>query len=419
MDFFFNETIDNAIDAIFYKHNIEKAHKALEDLKKLADKGDADAMYLIARCYGGRDFCWKYFNFPKNDALVYKYLKESIINGSAIGVIGSMRAGALTDELERKMPFASIKEAWEQVYEKAKNGNAFCQNMIGNSYYWLDIIRINNIDSNSYDDKSWIKFLRAMMKESIPWYEKAFENGVSFAGRNLITIYEEGEEGIIEPEPHKAIEVEKLGAKLGYPEWKEKYGTRLIETDEDEKKGVELCRIAAEEGQKIGWYEVARAYQRGKAYPIDYKKSLEAAENGIDCVDDINCCEIAVELYLEEYEGIEKNYERAVYLLEKSKDTNRDSIIPKLAFCYLLGLGCPQNTDEALNLIKDLIEDDVDDKYLDHCIGVMFAEGIGFKKNIKKAIAFWQKNVDEENFSFSKYALNQYKRTWYGKWVKK
>lgn len=420
MSHFFNEIIDNAIEAIFYNHNIENAHKALEDLKKIASEGDADAMYLVARCYAGKDFCWKYFEFPENNVLVNKYLKESIINGSAIGVIGSMRAGALTEELERKMPFSSIKEAWNQVYEKAQNGNAFCQNMIGNSYYWLDIVHINNIDPNKYEDEeSWKQFLNKMMKRSIPWYEKAFKNGMSFAGRNLITIYEKGEEGIIEPEPHKALEVEKLGASLGYPEWKEKYGTRLIETDEDEKKGVELCRVAAEEGQKIGWYEVARAYQRGKAYPIDYKKSLQAAENGIGCMDDFNCCEIAAELYLGDYVGVEKNYERAVYLLERAKQQGSEYVITRLAFCYLLGLGCKKDVEKALLLMNDIINEDEDfeDEYLNYCLGFIFSEGIQVKKNIKKAIQFWEQDAD--TFKPSKEAIQQYKRTWYGKWIKK
>ena len=42
------------------------------------------------------------------------------------------------------MPFATLKEAWNAVYEKAQAGCLFAMNMIGNTYFWLDVVRIEN-----------------------------------------------------------------------------------------------------------------------------------------------------------------------------------------------------------------------------------------------------------------------------------
>ena len=50
-----------------------------------------------------------------------------------MGVLGAMRCGMLTPEMEEAMPFASLREAWNAVYEKAQAGCLFAMNMIGNT----------------------------------------------------------------------------------------------------------------------------------------------------------------------------------------------------------------------------------------------------------------------------------------------
>ena len=179
-----------------------------------------DAMYLLARCYGGRDFCWKDFGFPEDEDKMEKYMRMSILGGSAMGVVGSMRAGMLSAELEREMPFANIKEAWDIVYQKARSGSGFCQNMIGNSYYWLDIVRIEGRTEEQFSNfRQWIDYLRNMMLESIPWYEEALRNKIGMAGRNLVNLYRDGEEALqIKPQPQEAVKILKMGAELGLGE---------------------------------------------------------------------------------------------------------------------------------------------------------------------------------------------------------
>ena len=48
------------------------------------------------------------------------------------------------------MPFASLKEARDDVLSKAEAGHPFCQYMIGNTYYFGDCFEIDGIDPVSY-----------------------------------------------------------------------------------------------------------------------------------------------------------------------------------------------------------------------------------------------------------------------------
>lgn len=419
MKYWFNEIVDSAIAAIYYDFNIEKAQEAMQKLETAANNNDADAMYLLARCYGGKDFCSVYYEFPEDALKMKKYMEKSIINGSALGVIGSMRSGMLSEQMKKEMPFSSLLEAWEQVYAKAEAGCAFCQNMVGNAYYWLDILDITETNESNFENQElWFNHLHKMVKQSIFWYEKAFQNGMSFSGRNLVNLYENG--GAYElcsPDVNKAIAIEKLGAELGYPEWKEKYGTRLIETGKDERRGVQLCEEAALQGYKIGWFEVAMAYQRGNAFPIDYKKSLEAAENGIGWINDYNCCELAIRLYMGNYYGITQNYKRAFQLLKRLESQGNEWGFDRLAFCYAHGYGCSQDSHKALDLLEYLWENEEDTYYMDYTYAFLLANGLGVEQDIQKAAKIW--HSIRKDFPLAEEALQGYKRTLFGKWIKK
>ena len=99
----------------------------------------------------------------------------------------------LTPQFRELMPFGSIKEAWETIYEKAENGCAFCQYMIGNTYYFLDIIEIEGRKESEFENrKAWEDWKREQMEKSIPWFDKAFSGDMILAGRNYCHYYQHG-----------------------------------------------------------------------------------------------------------------------------------------------------------------------------------------------------------------------------------
>ena len=146
-------------------------------------------------------------------------LHQAISLGSAAAALGALRMDMLTPELREIMPFDHINEAWEIILEKAENGCPFCQYMIGNIYYFLDIIEIEGRKESEFADKeAWDAWRKWEMEQSIPWFEKAFSGGMILAGRNYVHYYQYGRGDLIPPEPEKAVPIMRQGAEHGYPE---------------------------------------------------------------------------------------------------------------------------------------------------------------------------------------------------------
>ena len=137
---YFSDVVDKAIEDLYYCCNNDKAKAAADALLSAAKDGDGDACYFLSRCFSGPCYSWEYHPFEENEAAAYAMLHQAISLGSAAAVLGALRMDMLTPEFKEIMPFDNIKEAWDVIYEKAENGCAFCQYMIGNAYYYLDII---------------------------------------------------------------------------------------------------------------------------------------------------------------------------------------------------------------------------------------------------------------------------------------
>ena len=416
MNTYFNQIVEEAIQALYCSYDIARGQEAFKKLQKASNEGDVDAMYLLARCYGGCDFCWKDFGFPEDEDKMEKYMHMSILGGSAMGVVGSMRAGMLSAELEREMPFANIKEAWDIVYQKARSGSGFCQNMIGNSYYWLDIVRIEGRTEEQFSNfRQWIDYLRSMMLESIPWYEEALRNKIGMAGRNLVNLYRDGEEALqIKPQPQEAVKILKMGAELGLGEWMYHYGDHVSQIEGCEEEGVYWYKCAAEAGVKNAWYDMAYAYYWGEGVHKDLRKALEYAQKGLESSLDADCRGIMGAIYFEGGQGIPKDYVRAVQMLEQARAKGSSLYNDCLAVCYAMGYGVTKNLYQAKQLLEEI--DDCSD-YTRFVWGLLYTEGVGVKQDVKEGIAYW-KSVEEE-CPLAEQALAQYKKTWYGKWVRR
>ncbi|MCI8649868.1 MAG: sel1 repeat family protein [Anaerotruncus sp.] len=411
---YFSDVVEQGIADIYYCYDKERAAAALQPLINAAAAGDGDAAYLVSRCLSGPQYSWTYHTFQENDEGVEYYIRQSIRNGSAIGVLGSMRCGMLTPEMEAIMPFDSIQDAWNVVLEKAENGSQFCQNMIGNTYFWLDIVRIEGKDADSFPNKkAFASYLRECTLACIPWFEKAFRNGMGFAGRNLYNLYKSGEEGLVEPQPEKADEVEQLGASLGYPDWQEQYGKRLLKTKGKEQEGLALCEAAAAKGQLSAWYSVANAYKQGKIVPKDLQRAMAYCEKGLEDPKAIGCANIAGEMYYLGKDGIAQDYAKAVELFERAHRQNNDWGNDMLGTCYLFGYGCEKNPVRARELFE---EADYTSELIQYGLGLIYADGLGVKEDIKKGVEYLQKAKD---YAPAQEALRRFKKTMFGKWVRK
>ena len=50
---YFSDAVDNAIEAIYYTYDREKAAAAIQPLADAANAGDGDAAYILSRCVSG------------------------------------------------------------------------------------------------------------------------------------------------------------------------------------------------------------------------------------------------------------------------------------------------------------------------------------------------------------------------------
>ncbi len=418
MGIYFSDPVDNALSAIYYTYDCEKAAACIQPLTEASNAGDGDASYILSRCVSGPQYSWDYHPFQADDDMAGQLVRRSIAQGSAMGVLGAMRCGELTPEMEREAlrHFSSLQEAWNAVYEKAQAGCLFCQNMIGNTYFWLDIPRIEDKGPDDFPNKTaFAAWLRETELKCLPWFERAFSGGMGFSGRNLYNLLNDGDADFgIEAQPEKALAVARLGAEKGYPDWQERYAGILKERDGWTPEVFTLYDAAANQGQLSSWFYVGYAYELGKTVGRNCSKAMECYELGLQDPNQIGCANRAGRLLFHGADGVPRNYARAIQLFEQAR-ANGDNTWGNdmLGNCYLFGLGCEKDPARALRLFQEV---DYGSDLLNYGLGTIYTDGLGVPQDIKKGVEYLQK---AKNYAPAQEALLHFKKTLFGKWVRR
>ncbi len=408
MGMYFSDVVDKAIEDLYYCCDNDKAKAAADALLSAAKDGDGDACYFLSRCFSGSCYSWEYHPFEENEAAAYAMLHQAISLGSAAAVLGALRMDMLTPELREIMPFDSLGDAWEEILEKAEKGCAFCQYMIGNTYYFLDIIEIeDHKESDFANKKAWNAWKRLQMEQSIPWFEKSFSGGMILAGRNYCHYYQYGRGDYILPEPEKAVTIMRQGAERGYPEWMYAYANHLAYTDDNFKDALPWAQKAAEAGHLWGWHIMGDIYWDGKTVERNLPYSIECYEKTAGYGNDSYACRQLGRLYFHGW-GTETDYARAVQWLERDEEPQYVKY-DLLGICYLLGYGCRQDLAKG----KAFLERSEDSPYKSYGLGMMYAEGLGVRENIEKGVEYLKK---AGNYGPAVEALKHYKKSLFGVW---
>jgi len=415
---YFSDVVDKAIEDIYYCYNPARAAAAIEPLAKASNDGDGDAAYILSRCLSGPQYSWDYHPFPEDDEGVERLIRRSITLGSAIGVLGAMRCGMLTPEMEEetRKHFASLQEVWNTVYQKAEAGSLFCQNMIGNTYFWLDVPRIEGKGPDDFPSrKDFARYLTETELKCLPWFDKAFRGGMGFAGRNMFNLYNVGDEDFgIQAQPEKAVAVAKLGAEKGYPDWEERYAGILKKKDGASREAFDLYYDAARKGQISSWFYVGYAYEMGKGAGKDCREAAKCYELGLQDPGEVGCANRLGRLYFRGQDGIPQDYARAVQLLEQAYGTGKNTWgCDMLGVCYLFGYGCQKDPARAFRFLQ---EADHDTDLRNYGFGVAYTEGLGVPEDIKKGVEYLQK---AKNYAPAQEALLHFKKTLFGRWVRR
>lgn len=212
------------------------------DALKIANDPEArelgDAYALLARVYAGPRFTWEESNFPEDNMRTYQCLHDSIRRCSPIGTLQALRIkGSITPTVEKDMQI-SFDDAFRVVYDHANQGDAYCQYVIGNVFFWRDDNRISSAETMlTPPPMSWTKRIQrsltansvqdriAALQGTVPdetlqenasnlakeWFNKALDNGLAMFQGNLRNIY------IDEADFSNARRVARTAAELGNP----------------------------------------------------------------------------------------------------------------------------------------------------------------------------------------------------------
>lgn len=407
--------VKQALQDIYYNERTGRGKEALALLERASESGDGDATCILARCYCGRQYVWAGHGFPEDDAKATKLLHKSVEQGSALGVLVALRSGELTPSVQKKMPFADLQEALNTAVELAEEGDAFSQYVVANSYFWWDFLRIQNKGKDSFPNQAAFKaYLKENISKCEDWFWKALRGGMYFAANNLNKYYKEGDEDIIAPQPEKARDLYKIGAELGHPIMQVIYADDLT-TEGRKEEACRWYREAAEGGHPGAWYEVGRCCFNGEGTTQDDAYAVQCFETELSR-DPIHAgaCNLLGKAYLFG-RGVPLDYAKAYqYLSTAYYKQNSTWGVFYLAQCSFNGWGTPQDYGKAMEFMNKMTFKNPEADYMR---GYIYARGLGgVPEDIKKGVEYLQK---AGNFDKAKEELLNYKKTFFGRWVRR
>ncbi|WP_295761866.1 hypothetical protein [uncultured Oscillibacter sp.] len=407
--------VERALQDIYYDVRTGRGKEAFALLEEASAAGDGDASCVLARCLCGYQYVWRGHGFPEDDERATKLLHKSVEQGSALGVLVALRSGELTPSVQKKMPFQSLQAAFDEVEALAEGGDAFCQYIVGNSYFWWDFLRIQDKGKDSFSSQAEFKaYLKEQISKCEDWFWKAFRGGVYFAANNLNKYYREGDEDIIAPQPEKAKDLYKTGAELGYPLHQSIYADELKKAERYEE-ALRWYREAAEGGNPNDWFEVGFLYEEGKGTEQDMAYAVSCYQKELARDPDHTGANNYLGRAYFTGKGVPQDYAKAFRHLSVAHDKKGNTWgVFYLAKCCFYGLGTPQDYAKALRFLDKV---DWQNREADYMRGVIFARGLGgAAADIPKGVAYLQK---AGSFDKAKEELLHYKKTLFGKWVRR
>ena len=419
MSLCFSDAVEQALKDVFYNERSQRGREGLELLEQASAAGDGDASCILARCLSGPQYIWDGHNFPEDDDRAKELVCLSIKQGSAIGVLVSMRMGLLSPSLEEEMPFLSLEEAFQAVLDKAGQGDAFCQFTVGNVYFWGDFIRIYGKGPESFSSRSALEdYVRENTAKCEDWFQKAFQGGMQSAGNNLYNYYLKGDQDAgIPPRPNLAKDLWQKGAELGYPRSQYLYAEQLREKN-NFSEAFRWYQKAAEGGELSAFFYMGWSYELGKGVEKDLSKAVEWYEKRLEIGMQVGCCNRLGCLLYEGANGVRPDYDRAFQLLSYAYyEAGSSWGADYLGRMYFYGRGTPRDYFQARELLEGVLENArVFDPEIHYYLGVIYCQGLGVEQNITKGVEHLKKI---KSFAPAKEELAKYKRTLLGKWVQK
>ena len=309
-------------------------------LEKAAAENDADAWYFLGICYswGGGDV-----GFSEEKAA--ECFRKGIQGGSALAVLGAMRAGLWPDL--RKTSSVTPEESFRSVREAAEGGDIFAAWQLAQTIEWEDL----ETERKRLTEEKPAPVIITVPGECVPWYRKAAEGGIIQAMEKAGQMSLAGTYGEPDAEAY-SFWVEKCaaaGSAWGLCEMGIYYASageaqtareyllaadsqgdaravlplgRLFLEDESSPETMERAlgylQRAAEQGDPESFRILAAVYDRGIRTERDVKKACYWYQRAFRA-GDADAGLTLGKLYMEDTEI--RNGEKAVRILEQTAET--------------------------------------------------------------------------------------------------
>lgn len=410
---FFSDPVERALKCIYYDLRAGRGQEGFRLLEQAVQDGDADACCLLARCLYGPEYTWPGHNFPVDGQAGDELMRQSVLRGSAIGALLSLRSGVMNRQLAQAMPL-TLKEAFDSVLDKAEHGEPLCQMLIGNVYFWGDFVEVQGKTREDFDSDDAIQsFLRENYAKCEDWLWRAYRNGVSLANLNLSNFYQNGKPGLISPRPEKEPEVDRYGAEKGYPDCMCFYATTLF-NDGNKEEAYDLYRRSAERGEPRAFFRAGYSYEMGEGVSKDATRAAQYYQRALAAPIQVKANSAnRLGMFYYDGKGVERDYAKAFQLLKWAEDNGAGPQFYYLGACYANGQGTQQDYAKALTYLEQIDWNCPDGFYL---LGKLYCNGLGVPADIAKGVEYLRKAGDHAD---AKEELRHYKKTLFGKWVRR
>lgn len=381
----FDERVVKAVETLWITQKKEEANEAREQLKEAAREGNAEANYFLARCYAGPSFVNKAYGFDADDKMAYQYLEKSMELGSPLGMMG---ARWFSDFRPYKgsyvyPPYNSDREIWDAIIdignEQINSVTIFCKYMIGNAYYYGDVVELSEFPAEQVEEET----VKAFMLEAANYYEDCLRAGGGFAAGNLINIFENG--NYIPKDPARVMKYKEMAADLNVGKYMIDVGDAYLETDVDKAEGY--YTKAGELGYALGFSKKMKLYTFGGKRETDIKKAMEIGEKGLEIdPEQPGIHNYLGEIYFRGGEGVEVDYYKAVEYFERAY-TRNNWCADLLGTCNLRGWGTEVNYERA----RSLFLEKPSAKLSLLGLGEIYCFGLGVNQDIAKGMEYLDK----------------------------
>lgn len=379
--------------------------KAAEWLKKASDAGNDDAMALLGEMYRfgfffseDKEEAIKWYNkaleYENTDAMIF--LGQMYLNGEGVDQ-DSERA----IELFEKAASKGDSFGWQVLGNMYRDSNEVEQDLETAIKYYEKAIEAGNTQAAYELAFLYHHIQENNFKKAKELYEKAAEDGISYAMLFLGDMYQEGQG--VEKNISRAIEYYEKAAKDDEPYAMKRLGDlyRYNEDVQDYGKAMDWYKKAAENGNDEAMLSVGFMYDNGIGVDTDHRRAVEWYNKAINAGNVTAMLNLGI-MY-RDGEGVSENIQKALELFENADEAGSIDALPLLGNLYREGKGVSQDYSRAVSLYEQAA--DAGEPSSMFWLGVMYRDGEGVSQNTDKAIEWFQQSA-EAGFEYGENALN-------------